>query len=174
MRFFGSRLLSNSLRRVALWAMVPLAGVTGWPALGCLCADGTYSRNCPRLSAAASEPVLGCCCKEACCAQTADETRGCCKSAGHAPADPLQPTTPDATHCLTSSGCCHVVVQAGQLPTLVEQVPAPEVRELTCATIALVAHQACPWRSCFEASPVEDDTGQRCTDLVITLRRLII
>jgi hypothetical protein len=160
------------LRQAALWAMVPLALVNGWPVLGCICADGKYLSNCPALrqpaSQVGSEP---CCCTKACreTANSDSAAPACCRNAD----DPNESEPADQSHgIINHKGCCHVVVQSGELPTLLQsvrradqQAPVPASAILPGDRAGLLALQR---RSLFE-----NDTGL-AFDLVITLRRLII
>jgi hypothetical protein len=166
------RLRASWLRQLTLWAMVPLTFCSGWPVLGCICADGNYTSDCPALRRPASELTNELCCRKACCA-TAEADRvikSCCQDA----ADSQQSHPDDETRCrLNHRDCCHIVVQSGELPTLLQLVQVADEHG------AFISSDMPAWDGALllalqRASFVENETGQAPCDLVIALRRLII
>lgn len=166
------RLRHSWLRQLTLWAMVPLAFCNGWPVLGCICADGIYTSDCPALRGPASELTNELCCGKACCA-TAEPNRvieSCCQSAS----DSQQSQPDDETRQrLNHKDCCHFVVRGGELPTLLQLVQVSDERGVLASSGTPAWDGALPLALQL-ASFVENDTGQSPSDLVITLRRLII
>jgi hypothetical protein len=158
--------------------MVPLAFLNGSPVVGCICADGSYSSNCTMLrestTKSTSEP---CCCTVACCAtsETDAPNPSCCQTTADSAIDNKESQADDETGCVIKyTGCCHIVVQTGELPTLLQPVQIAEDHQSLVPLIAPLwegVKLSLPSRL---ASFVDDDTGQCPSDLVITLRRLVI
>ncbi len=171
------RLRSGQFHRAALWAMVPLAVFNGWPVLGCLCADGSYSSNCPALRKSASQRSDdSCCCADACSAEqnSSSTPPSCCLSKADDAADSVVRKPSDGSRqVVRCSQCCHAVVQSAVLPPLPDSVQVadeyrlPALHASTFESIDFIAaaHAACR---------VDNDTGHPVIDLVITLGRLVI
>jgi hypothetical protein len=160
------------LRQVTVWAMAPLAFCNSWPVLGCICADGSFSSSCPALRQAAAEAASKSCCRADCCATSEPDatSKSCCQAAD----DSRQSQTDVESRRLIGRKCCRVVVQLGVLPPLSQPVQIADGHQLAALfsesawQIANLSHA--PNRPSF----VENDTGQHASDLVITLRRLVI
>jgi hypothetical protein len=168
----------GQFRQAVLCAMVPLAFLNGWPVVGCICADGSYSSTCSMLRESTTESASeSCCCKVACCttSETDAPKPSCCQATADYPADRKESHAGGEPGCrITHKGCCHTVVQAGELPTLSRPVQVSDHDQSLAPLIAFAwegVNRSLPPRL---ASFVDDDTGQCPSDLVITLRRLVI
>jgi hypothetical protein len=160
------------LRQVAVWAMAPLAFCNSWPVLGCICADGSFSSNCPALRQAAAEGASKSCCKAGRCATSEPDAtaESCCQAAD----DFQQSRADDDSRCLIGRKCCRVVVQSGVLPPLsqpVQMVDGHQLPALFCESVDQIVNLL---HASIRPTFVENDTGQQASDLVITLRRLVI
>jgi hypothetical protein len=166
------RLRRGWLRQATVWAMAPLAFCNGWPVLGCICADGRFKSNCPALRQAAAQVASKSCCQEACGATSEPDAAigSCCQAA----ADSQQSQKDDKTRCLISHKCCRIVMQSGTLPPLLQPDPFLDGHQMPALfnepawQIVDLSHAS------NRATLFESDTGQHSSDLVITLRRLVI
>jgi hypothetical protein len=166
----------SRVHRAAMWGMVPLALTGGWPDLGCVCADGSYLADCPALRVEAPSTAGNCRCATACpaAAESDQSVASCCKPATNLLAETGQPRADQAVCALLQHGnSCHLVLRAGELPTLLQPVRPADESGIAAADVQHAAITL-PSFASLTGSLVEDDTGQRPPDLVITLRRLII
>jgi hypothetical protein len=74
-----SRVIRSRLHTAVIWAMVPLAAVSGQSVLGCMAADGKFDPNCQCWAGPATN-ATSCPCHCACCGTA----KCCCKSKTHA------------------------------------------------------------------------------------------
>jgi hypothetical protein len=158
--------------------MVPLAFLNGWPVVGCICADGSYSSNCSMLRDSTTESASeSCCCKVACCAtaETDAPNPSCCQTTADSSTDSQESQSDDESGCVIKhKGCCHIVVQAGELPTLLQPVRVSDDHQSSAPLIGFDWELVNLSLASRLASFVDDDTGHCPSDLVIMLRRLVI
>ena len=168
----------GQFRQAVLCAMVPLAFLNGWPVVGCICADGSYSSDCSMLRESTTEATSeSCCCKVACCAtsETVAPNPSCCQATADSPTDSKESQADDASGCVIKhKSCCHILMQAGELPTLLQPVQISNDYQPSAPLIESGWEWVILSLSSRLASIVDDDTGQCPSDLVITLRRLVI
>lgn len=160
-------------RQAALWVMVPLAFFNGWPVVGCICGDGSYKSNCPALRQSASEITSESCCCTKACGSTAEPdiaVQSCCRTA----ADSKESQSQDTTHLAVKHKGCHIVVESGVLPLLLQPVQIVDAHQVP-ALFGITAWEAVKLLHAPSlATFVENDTGQHPSDLVIRLCRLVI
>ena len=173
-----NRAYRKRLATFAIWAMVPVALWNGRAVGGCICADGHYEPFCQAALCSGSNHRTddrsseASCCGCSCCEKTstsranADCCRtntGCCRGSGGGPVG----------QSLGSNGCCTPVAPTQATPAVVtgplqgghHESPVLLVAVLDLPSLISGAHAAVR---------VESDAGPPPTDLVVTLRRLVI
>jgi hypothetical protein len=99
----------------------------------------------------------------------------CCQTTADSSADSQESQADEASGCVIKhKSCCHIVMQAGELPTLLQPIQISNDYQSSAPLI----ESGWEWVNLSLASRlasfVDDDTGQCPSDLVITLRRLVI
>lgn len=175
------RRLSNRLKALAVWAMVPLAVLNGRTVGGCICADGHYEASCNvavcaggTLNAADSAAPASCGCS--CCTHRADKQGGsdCCRKKSCCSHEPQSPARSSGGESLSDKGCCQPVSQTHVTPTVVVKSNFDEARPLELLT----TDAAASLQSLLEAAAHRFDDNRAATatapDLVIALHKLVI
>jgi hypothetical protein len=153
--------------------MVPLVLLNSWPAMGCICADGKFSTTCSKVRAreAGEAKNASCSCGTACCSTSEKATkRSCCHSSANVAEAASQTTSQqESGPTITGGDCCQIVWQSGDILVVQEVQPQQVVSSFETAAVAdvevlLISNATC----------IENDTGQLASDLVVTLRRLLI
>ncbi len=177
------RRLSNRLKSVAVWAMIPLAVLNGRTVSGCICADGHYEATCNTSvcsggtlnSVDTAEPAsCGC----SCCAHRADKQGGsdgcrkmsCCSRTSH------RPTQSSGGESFSDKGCCQPVSQTHVTPSVVVKSGFDELRPSELLTTDAAASLQSIFAAAAHRFAGTHTDVCPCTvpDLVITLRKLVI
>lgn len=174
------RLVQSRFRTTVVWAMMPLAFLTGQPVSGCICADGHYeplcrAELCPGKTGAERQTTADACCGCSCCAKHSGQRNSdCCKRAtgcyGRS-ANPHQGGTEGMG--VTDNSCCTPVVRAQAIPTIVNLTRVVDDHHVP-ALCSVTLELPCPIHGSSAARRLERDTGSPPSDLVIILRRLVI
>ncbi|MGD9723600.1 MAG: hypothetical protein AB7O59_19860 [Pirellulales bacterium] len=99
----------------------------------------------------------------------------CCQATADSPTDSKESQADDASGCVIKhKSCCHIVLQAGELTTLLQPVQISNDHQSSAPLIEFGWEWVNLSLASRLASIVDDDTGQCPSDLVITLRRLVI
>jgi len=168
----------RKLRTAIFIGMVPLVVLNGWPAGGCICADGHYEPICrsglnhQSPKTAAEKSTTHSCCERACCA--AHSVTVANRSRGQASKSCCQQSSECQNHKPgLHSPCCRPVAQTqvilavNDTPSFVDQHPCPAM------VVNLLALHL-PTDKCHRGNRVEIDTGPPPNDLVVSLQRLLI
>ena len=153
----------NFLRRIMIFALMPMTVWGGMTHVACRCSNGEVRLNCPRLNQKLSAKTAS----SACCQSTSGERKPCCcggggksgryvaKSHGH------QPTSCCAEIC----HCTPVYLQANSTPSLKKVSVADQIRiDLESVLVSVVRHS--------RSTPVDAtsvDASQRVPDDLIVL-----
>lgn len=173
MAFLNKQISRFHRRRWVILAMLPLAILNGQPVVGCICADGTFKTDCPAMRETAKHVDTNDCCGAGCCAghDVPEPSHSCCDGAAPEKNGDHSQRTGHAE--LAGNGCCQPAVDAPVPPPLVSAVQVAD--EHHSPALAILPIDAFPPLDALSAArQVEDDTGCPPTDLVITLRHLLI
>jgi len=175
------RAFRKRLATVAIWAMVPVALWNGRANGGCICADGHYEPLCKAAlcsgnkagtdSSASEMRCCGCSCcgKPGTSRANADCCRtqtGCCRGSDRPVSDPIGES-------VDSNGCCTPLAPT-QAPPAVVTAPLQGGHQESPVLLVAILDSPSLVAGVRAAARVEIDAGLPPTDLVVTLRRLVI
>jgi hypothetical protein len=154
--------------------MVPLVVLNGWPAMGCICADGKFSTNCAKLRApdAAEAKNASCSCGSTCCSTWEQPAKSsCCHASEDVAKETSKTSQQESRPTINAGDCCQIVWQLGDT-FVVQEVQSNHEQAVSLFETAAIVNVVVLLNS--NATCIENDTGQRASDLVVTLRRLLI
>ena len=177
-----NRTIRRRSRAVVMWAMVPLALLSGRPVSGCICADGHYEPFCgggPRLASdAASQQTAGdatgrgcsCCDKS----RADDRNRSCCNAKTDCCRRSSSAHRADSSDArVAGKSCCTPVLRTDLVTIAASSWQLSDEQQLSVLCTAALALPSTGIAT-GAGQPVGSDTGPPPDDLVVTLRRLLI
>ena len=157
-----------SILRVGLLLLLaPAVLLSNRPINGCICPDGHFEQNCPRMRVHV-ETAPGSCCGCSCCKDRKSCCESTCKSCCHSDRN-RKPTGPEFTRSTCSPAMLSVAVPA-VVKVLKNGVDdsAPLLFDLPALDSVIARSQTGRY------VPFDIDTGPPPTDLVMVLRHLLI